>query len=353
MRAGIFQSRGELDAAFAQYQALRDWYERTGQIQGHASTLGSQAAILSLQGRHEQALILLERAVSEFNGLGDEPNLVRSLGVTAGELLALGRLPEARARFRAAAEVARRANLRAWEGYVHTGLARIDIESLDLDGAESQVAQALATFGSLSLGDTTAGLDLIRSELDRLRGRLGDAEARLTWTATTDGPDRERQAELHLSLAAVALSAGRSETAGSLAGRAFDYYSSIGNVDRQAECLIIAYVAAASRGDDAARSGIASELDRLEPRIESPLRALRVRLARAAGLEAFRARTERMAVYARSIELGLGLLRIEAATALRDASSDSRERERWETEVTRLARQSGASLFLDGGAASR
>jgi tetratricopeptide (TPR) repeat protein/tRNA A-37 threonylcarbamoyl transferase component Bud32 len=350
IRAGIFQRQGDLDAALAIHEALGQDFSGSGQQLNYATTLGSRSTILSLEGRHEEAIVLLKEAVDQFAQLGDEQNLVRSVGVLAGELLALGRLDAAREQFEYAAGIAARNGLRAWEGYARTGMARVAIEQLDLRSAESELARAAAIFGSVSLGSSTAGLDIVRSELNRLQGRLTEAESRLTTSVSghREGLDRERQADLHAALAKIALSSGRKETAAALGERAAAHYAATGNIDREVDCLTIVLNASWKSDDEIVPSAASERLDLLAPRIESPLRSLRIRLARADGLAVERARAVRLAVFEQATARGLGLVRVEAAAALRDGASNASERARWSSEIQDLVRESGANLFLSG-----
>jgi len=348
IRAGILQREGDLEGALQAYEKLDSWYEASGQEQARATTLAARASVLSLMGLHDEADQLLGDSIDLLTELGDDRNLIRSLGLSGAELLSMGRLDEARSRFESAAGLARRSSLGAWEGYAHTGLARVCLERLDLEGADRNIRKALENFTRLSLGGATAGLDIVRSDLDRLRGRLGDAESRLTRIVTSDreGLDREREATLHLALASIALESGRSDTAVILATRATDYYSSVGDVGRQVESLTVACTAASRVGDDRLLNDIVSEIDRLTPGLESPIRNLRARLAVANTLDPSSAGRERLAVHSRAASLGLPLVQLEAARALRDDASSTRDRQRWESEIETMARSSGASLFL-------
>lgn len=348
IRADLLKRGGNLDGALTIHQRLCAWYESTGQEQGLASCLGARAAILSLGGRHSEARELLNDAIARFAGLGDEAGLVRSLGAAGTVNHSLGRLDEARFRLGGAVELSSRNGLRTWEGFAHLGLARVAVEALDLDAADQQVNQALEGFGNLPSGASTVGVEFVRADLDRIRGRLRDAENRLAGIATTgrESVGTEIQAEIHLALAVVTLASGRNEAAGELAMRALDDFSRAGNLDRQADCLTIAYQAATRADDRERRRFLAEKLDTLGPLLESPMRRLRLRLARAVDLEPGPARAERLAVHEGAQALGLELVRLEAAASLRDGASGPRDRERWAAEVDRLVERSGARHFL-------
>lgn len=348
IRAGLLQRGGELDSAIEAWSRLAERHLAMGREQGYATALGAQANIRSLQGRHAESLALLDEAITRFEDLEDDPNLVQSLGVAGSSLLALGRLGEAAGRFEAAADAARRHDLAVWEGVAHTGLARVALERLDLDEAERNVERAQWIFDSLSLAEAPVGLVVVRSELDRLRGNRVVAQDRLRRAASRSapGPDREQLAELQLTMASVSAWSGDEGGALTWAEMALEHYASTGNLDRQVDCLTTACTAAAAMGDVPLTIAIVGRLDQLTPRLESPTRLLRARLARASSLDPESARSERLAVLSRARALGLDLLALEAAWALEQHASDSRERDRWSAEVAATTRRTGARLFL-------
>jgi hypothetical protein len=308
----------------------------------------SQAAIRSLQGRHGEAIVLLEEAIRRFGELEDDHNLVRSLGASGGVFLSLGRLSDARDGFTAAVRIAEENDLRVWEGFARTGLARVAIERLDLDLADKQLGMAATRFRESSLDVMTAGGDIVESEIDLLRGDPQKARNRLAnGPAAREGSsDGERTAEMNLTLASVAISLGDSRGALTLATKSAAHYASARNLDREVDSLTVALTAASRLAEEEPRATIERRLEALLPQLESPLRVLRARLAFAMSLDARRARAERLFVERRSAEMGLALVRLESVHALSQSSEPS-ERERWRTELANLVRESGARGFLD------
>jgi tetratricopeptide (TPR) repeat protein len=354
IRANLLQREGELDATFETHSRLRDHYLARGQEQRYAAVTASQAAIRSLQGRHGEAIVLLEEAIRRFGELEDDHNLVRSLGASGGVFLSLGRLSDARDGFTAAVRIAEENDLRAWEGFARTGLARVAVERLDLDQAEKQLGMAAARFREISLDVTTAGGDIVESEIDLLRGDPQKARNRLAKEPADreGGSDRERGAEVNLTLASVALWSGDSRGALTLATKSAAHYASARNLDGEVDSLTVALTAVSRLADEERRAAIERRLEALLPELESPLRVLRARLALAWSLDAPRARAERLSVERRSAEMGLALVRLEAVHALSQSGEPS-ERERWRTELAALVRESGARGFLDRPASTR
>jgi eukaryotic-like serine/threonine-protein kinase len=347
MRAGLLHRGGELDAALEAWARLAERHLTMGREQAYATALGAQATIRSLQGRHSDALRLLDEAVTRFEDLDDDQNQLQSLGVAGSSLLALGRLDEAEANFEAAAGIAHRRDLSAWEGFAHAGHARVALERLDLDDAERNIERAQRIFDSLSLPEEPVGLVIARSELDRLRGNPGVALDRLR-RATSRSPvlDPEHLAELELTLASHSRWAGDDAGALTWAEMALEHYEATGNLDRQVDCLTTACAAAETMGNPALTKAIVGKLDRLASRLESTPRLLRARLARAVSLDPSTARSERLAVHSRARALGLDLLALEAALSLEHHAADAGERHRWRAELSAAARRSGARWFL-------
>ncbi len=346
IRATLLTRNGELDAAMEAYFRLRERYTALGQEQSSAATIGSQATIRSLQGRHAEAIVLLDDAISRFQSLGDAQNVVRSVALTGDVYLALGRLNDATESYSAAAASARELDLQAWEGWALTGLAHVAIEQLELDVAEQRVKEASSIFGELSMSGSTAGLDIAASQIDSLRGNSTKARNRLLANLSRVS-DYERLTELRRALASIALASGNVSEALALSTDAATQYELAGKLDRRVDCLTIALFAASRLHDDIAGQSAATQLESALPSVESRQRILRARLALASLLDNRRAQEQRQEVFTRSDTAGLLLLRMEAASELQRHAAEPRERERWKTEVSSMVQASGATRFLE------
>jgi diguanylate cyclase (GGDEF)-like protein len=183
--AGDPQRLSALEPLLAEWLALADDCERHGQRRLHAMALGNHAITLHQVGRDSEAAVALRRLLPEYEALGMQPNVGLCLAEEAHCLRALGRLDEARERYRAAVVV------------------------LDLAGALEDRCDALEGLSQTEerLGDTAAALAALK--------RVRELERR----STAEGAQAAvRHRELRLELARLTSQWAREATEDPLTG---------------------------------------------------------------------------------------------------------------------------------------
>jgi predicted ATPase len=166
---------GEFDLARRWWEEARDRFERSGNAEGSARTLGHLAGIAHAEGDLERATALWEESARELRELGDEMRLAIALGNLGVAAASRGRFDEAVGFLEEALVLARRAENWITECSILFNLGRAVVE----------------------LGDAARGRELLRDAL-RIADRLGY---------------RELLAHCLLGLADVAAAQGETATA--------------------------------------------------------------------------------------------------------------------------------------------
>jgi tetratricopeptide (TPR) repeat protein len=319
--AGILYFQGNLEQARESAKEASDSFAEVGDLRGQSRVLNTLAAIEGDQGNLVGAQSRFATAMENYRRLGDRANEAEATGNLGLTLKRLGKLDEAAVRFAQALALYHQQQNRSGEAAQLFSLAGISFNQLNLEKAESYLAQSssLAT----AIDDQTRICDALSLEGDvaEARGDLAAVRAKRQERLTRGRGlgDKNVVADSQLALAELELDKGRPSPALAYAQDALEHFQAEHMADAEAEAraaMARALLAQHSLGE--ARSAIALA-DRLAARSREPEVRIAVALAKASVAEKGKPEEARRILadaLAQAQAVGLGPLALEVRLAL-------------------------------------
>jgi serine/threonine protein kinase/tetratricopeptide (TPR) repeat protein len=319
--SGILYFQGNLEQARESAKEASDSFAEVGDLRGQSRVLNTLAAIEGDQGNLVGAESRFATAMENYRRLGDRANEAEATGNLGLTLKRLGKLDEAAVRFEQALALYHQQQNRSGEAAQLFSLAGISFNQLNLEKAESYLAQSssLAT----AIDDQTRICDALSLEGDvaEARGDLAAVRAKRQERLTRGRGlgDKNVVADSQLALAELELDKGRPSPALAYAQDALEHFQAEHMADAEAEAratLARALLAQHSLGE--ARSAIALA-DRLAARSREPEVRITVALAKASVAEKAKPEEARRILadaLAQAQAVGLGPLALEVRLAL-------------------------------------
>ena len=319
--SGIFYLQGSLEQARESAKEASDSFAEVGDLRGQSRVLNTLAAIEGDQGNLVGAQSRFATAMENYRRLGDRANQAEATGNLGLTLQRLGKLDEAAMRFEQALALYHQLQNRGGEAAQLFALAGISFNQLNLEKAESYLAQSssLATASD----DQTRICDALSLEGDVAAARGDLAAVRGKWqerlTRGRSLGDKNVVADSQLALAELELDKGRPSPALAYAQDALEHFQAEHMADAEAEAratLARALLAQHSLGE--ARSAV-EIADRLAARSREPEVKITVALAKASVAEKEKPEEARRILadaLAQARAVGLGPLALDVRLAL-------------------------------------
>jgi len=319
--SGILYFQGNLEQARESAKEASDSFAEVGDLRGQSRVLNTLAAIEGDQGNLVGAESRFATAMENYKRLGDRANEAEATGNLGLTLKRLGKLDEAAVRFEQALALYHQLQNRSGEAAQLFSLAGISFNQLNLEKAESYLAQSssLAT----AIDDQTRICDALSLEGDvaEARGDLAAVRAKRQERLTRGRSlgDKNVVADSQLALAELELDKGRPSPALAYAQDALEHFQAEHMTDAEAEAratLARALLAQHSLGEARSAIGLA---DRLAARSREPEVRITVALAKASLAEKAKPEEARRILadaLAQAQAVGLGPLALEVRLAL-------------------------------------
>jgi len=319
--SGILYFQGNLERARESAKEASDSFAEVGDLRGQSRVLNTLAAIEGDQGNLVGAQSRFATAMENYRRLGDRANQAEATGNLGLTLKRLGKLDEAAVRFEQALALYHQLQNRSGEAAQLFSLAGISFNQLNLEKAESYLAQSssLAT----AIDDQTRICDALSLEGDvaEARGDLAAVRAKRQERLTRGRSlgDKNVVADSQLALAELELDKGRPSPALAYAQDALEHFQAEHMADAEAEAratLARALLAQHSLGE--ARSAV-EIADRLAARSREPEVKITVALAKASLAEKAKPEEARRILaeaLAQAQAVGLGPLALDVRLAL-------------------------------------
>jgi len=356
--SGILYYQGNLDQARDKAKEASDSFAEVGDLRGQSLVLNTLASIEGDQGNLVGAQSRFATAMENYRRLGDREKEAEATGNLGLTLKRLGKLDAAAMRFQQALALNHQLQNRSGEAAQLFSLAGVSFNQLNLEKAESYLAQSLSL--ATAIDDQTRIVDALTLEADvaEARGDLaaarGKREEALTRGRTLG--DKTLVANSQLALAELELDKGRPSPALAYAREALVHFEAEHMPDEQAEAhaaLARALLAQHSLGE--ARRAI--ELaDRLAAQSKEPEVRITVALAKARLTETAKpeeARRILAGALAQAQAAGLGPSALEVRLALGEleaAHGDRRQAAEHLAGLEKDARGHGFLLVADRAA---
>jgi tetratricopeptide (TPR) repeat protein len=319
--AGVLYYQGNLEQARAKAKEASDSFAEMGDLRGQSRALDTLAAIEADQGNLVGAQGAFAAAVESYRRLGDRANQAEATSNLGLTLKRLGKLDEAAQRLQQALALDRQVQNRSGEAARLFSLAGISFNQLNLEKAESYLAQSssLAT----AIGDQTRIVDslALQGDVAAARGDLAAVRSKREEALTRGRSlgDKNVVAESQLALADLELDKGHPSPAQAYAQDALDHFQAEHIPDGEAEARAALGRALLAQHSLAEARRAIDQADRLaatsrEPEVKITVALAKARLAETAKPE--EARRILAAALAQAQAAGLGPLALEVRLAL-------------------------------------
>jgi tetratricopeptide (TPR) repeat protein len=235
--AGILYRQGNLEQARESAKQASDSFAEVGDLRGQSRVLNTLAAIEGDQGNLVGAESRFATAMENDRRLGDRANQAEATGNLGLTLQRLGKLDEAAVRFEQALALYHQLQNRGGEAAQLFALAGISFNQLNLEKAESYLAQSSSLAAAVDDQARICDALALEGDMAAARGDLaavrGKRQERLTRARSLG--DKNVVAESQLALAELELEKGHPSPAQAYAQDALDHFQAEHIPDGEAE----------------------------------------------------------------------------------------------------------------------
>ncbi len=329
--AGILYRQGNLEQARECAKQASDSFAEVGDLRGQSRVLNTLAAIEGDQGNLVGAQSRFAAAMENDRRLGDRANQAEATGNLGLTLQRLGKLDEAAVRFEQALALFHQLQNRGGEAAQLFALAGISFNQLNLEKAESYLAQSSSLAAAVDDQARICDALALEGDMAAARGDLaavrGKRQERLTRARSLG--DKNVVAESQLALAELELEKGHPSPAQAYAQDALDHFQAEHIPDGEAEArAALARALLAQHSLAEARRAI-EPADRLaatskEPEVKITVALAKARLAETAKPEEARRILAGALAQAQAAKLGPLALEVRLAQGELEAAHGDR-----------------------------